>query len=163
MSDAQAAAIVEWARRFDAAKIEYWLFGGWAVDYHAGRVTRSHDDIDFVIWVRDHETVIEMLSATDFEPLRPPLAFICGDVEFEITLIDRAPDGAIVTPGFEEWPWDTGTFRDDVRTLDGYPVRVVSIAGLLAVKTGWQLHFGEPPRPQDLADTQILRELLAEN
>jgi len=57
-----------------------------------------------VIWVRDHERVIEMLYAADFEPLRPPLAFIRNGVEFEITLIARAPDGAIVTPGFEEWP-----------------------------------------------------------
>ena len=45
-----------------------------------------------------------MLYAADFEPLRPPLAFIRNGVEFEITLIARAPDGAIVTPGFEEWP-----------------------------------------------------------
>ena len=26
--------------------IEYWLFGGWAVDFHAGKVTRPHDDLD---------------------------------------------------------------------------------------------------------------------
>ena len=163
MSGAQAAAIVECALRFDAAGIEYWLFGGWAVDYHAGRVTRPHDDVDFVIWVHDHDTVIEMLHAADFEPLRPPLAFIRNGVEFEITLIDRAPTGAIVTPGFESWPWDPGTFRDDVLALHGHPVRVVSIAGLLAVKTEWELHFGEPPRPRDLADAQTLRALLANN
>jgi len=42
-----------------------------------------------------------MLYAADFEPLRPPLAFIRNGVEFEITLIARAADGAIVTPGFE--------------------------------------------------------------
>ena len=159
MSDAQATAIVDWARRLDAAGIEYWLFGGWAVDYHAGRVTRFHEDVDFVIWTRDHEAVIEMLRAADFAPLRPPLAFIRSGVEFEITLIERAQDGAIVTPGFEDWPWDAGTFGDEVRALNGYPVRVVSVAGLLAVKTGWEAHFGEPPRPQDLADAQLLQQL----
>jgi hypothetical protein len=26
--------------------IAYWLFGGWAVDFHAGQVTREHGDID---------------------------------------------------------------------------------------------------------------------
>jgi hypothetical protein len=163
MNDAQAAVIVEWVRRFDAAGIEHWLFGGWAVDHHAGRVTSPHDDVDFVIWTRDHDTVIEMLGAAGFAPLRPSLAFIRNGVEFEITLIDRAQDGAIVTPGFEDWPWDAGTFGDDFRALNGYPVRVVSIAGLLAVKTEWELHFGESPRPQDLADAQILQALLADN
>ncbi len=161
MSDAQAAAIVEWARRFDAAVIEYWLFGGWAVDYHARQVTRSHSDVDFVIWIQDHETVVDMLCAAGFEPLRPPLAFTRNGVEFEITLIDTAPDGAIVTPGFEDWAWDAGTFGDDVQALNGYPVRLVSVSGLLAVKTGWETHLGEPPRPWDRADAQILRHLQA--
>jgi len=41
MSDAQAAAIIEWARRFDAADIEFWLFGGWAVDITLGKL-RGH-------------------------------------------------------------------------------------------------------------------------
>ena len=114
-----------------------------------------------MIWVQDHETVIEMLSAAGFQPLRAPLAFIRDSIEFEITLIDNASDGSIVTPGFEEWPWDAGTFGDDVRSLDRYPVRVVSIVGLLAVKTEWESHFGEIPRPHDLADTHILRQLLS--
>ena len=161
MRDEQATAIVEWARRFEEAGIAYWLFGGWAVDYHAGQVTRPHDDVDFVICGRDHEAVIEMLGVSGFKPLRPPLAYVRDSVEFEITLIDRASDGAIVTPGFEDWPWDAFTFGTDVRALDEYPVRVVSIAGLLAVKTGWESHFGETPRPQDLADTHILRGLLS--
>ena len=30
--------------------IEYWLFGGWAVDFHAGKVTRPHDDLDVTVW-----------------------------------------------------------------------------------------------------------------
>ena len=162
VNDEQVAAIVDWARRLDGARIDYWLFGGWAVDCHAGRITRSHDDVDFVIWAQDHEAVIEMLSADDFEPLRPPLAFIRDGIEFEITLIDRAPDGTTVTPGFEEWPWDAGTFGDDRRILNGYPVRVASITGLLAVKTGWESHFGETPRPRDDADAEILRQLLGD-
>ena len=30
--------------------IEYWLFGGWAVDFYVGSVTRPHDDIDIAVW-----------------------------------------------------------------------------------------------------------------
>jgi len=32
--------------------IEYWLFGGWAVDFHAGKVTRPHDDLDLAVLSR---------------------------------------------------------------------------------------------------------------
>ena len=103
------------------------------------------------------------LRAADFAPLRPPLAFIRSGVEAEITLIDRAHDGAIVTLGFEDWSRDAGTFGDEFRVLNGHPVRVVSVAGLLAVKTRRGAHFGEPPRPQDLADAQLLQQLQASN
>jgi hypothetical protein len=33
--------------------IDYWLFGGWAVDFHARAVTRQHADIDMAIWSMD--------------------------------------------------------------------------------------------------------------
>ena len=29
------------------------LRGGWAVDLHAGAVTREHDDIDIAVWLDD--------------------------------------------------------------------------------------------------------------
>jgi len=28
------------------ATIDYWRFGGWAVDFYVGFVTRPHDDLD---------------------------------------------------------------------------------------------------------------------
>jgi hypothetical protein len=62
-----------------------------------------HRDVDFVIWTREHEAVMEILRAADVEPVRPPLAFIRNGVEFEIMLIERTHDGAIVTTGFEDW------------------------------------------------------------
>jgi hypothetical protein len=30
---------------FAKQSIVYWLFGGWAVDFHAGRVTRHHEGV----------------------------------------------------------------------------------------------------------------------
>lgn len=152
-------AVVEWAGRFEAAKIEYWLFGGWAVDYHVGRVTRDHSDVDFVIWARDHEAVTAMLNDAGYAAVRPPLAWERDGATIELTLIEATEEGLIVTPGFEDWPWDPGTFEADMRSLHGSPVRVVSVAGLLAVKQGWQDHFDEAPRPQDLADIQALSGL----
>jgi hypothetical protein len=62
-----------------------------------------------------------MLRTAEFSPLRPPLGLISDGVEFEITLIDSALHGAIVSPGFEDWPWEAGTFGDEVRGLRRIP------------------------------------------
>jgi hypothetical protein len=31
-------------------RIRFWLRGGWALDFHLGRLTRDHADIDVVTW-----------------------------------------------------------------------------------------------------------------
>ncbi|MBC5810844.1 MAG: hypothetical protein GIW95_08355, partial [Candidatus Eremiobacteraeota bacterium] len=50
----QQLACIAWLdRTFAAEHLDYWLFGGWAVDVHAGRVTRPHDDIDVAVWQVD--------------------------------------------------------------------------------------------------------------
>ena len=161
--DSQAATIIEFSSGFDEAGIEYWLIGGWAVDCHVGHVTRPHGDIDFVIWVADHERVIALMIRAGFVPKRPPLAYERDGVEVELTPINRLDDGVIVTPGYEEWPWYEGSFDDDVGSLHGQPVRIASVDGLLAVKVGWEQHFDEPPRPHDIADIDLLRHLQSGN
>ena len=37
--------------------LEYWLFGGWAVDFWVGGVTREHDDIDIAAWRDDYDAI----------------------------------------------------------------------------------------------------------
>src|SRR5919107_952320 len=55
----QLAALDRVGRLLDAAGIDYWLFGGWAVDFYAGSVTRTHDDVDIAIWLRDLQEIAE--------------------------------------------------------------------------------------------------------
>lgn len=45
--------------------IDCWLFGGWAVDFHAGRVTRHHDDVDLAVWQSDLIVSADCLRRTD--------------------------------------------------------------------------------------------------
>lgn len=40
---------------------EWWVVGGWAIDAFTG-VARPHDDIDLVIWLRDHATAPWLLD-----------------------------------------------------------------------------------------------------
>ena len=49
----QFAALAELVQLLAQHDVPYWLFGGWAVDFHAGRVTREHDDIDIAVWAND--------------------------------------------------------------------------------------------------------------
>jgi dihydrofolate reductase len=49
----QLAALADVDRILAAASQEYWLFGGWAVDFHAGRITRPHGDVDVAVWLAD--------------------------------------------------------------------------------------------------------------
>jgi hypothetical protein len=46
----QLAALARLHEQLERHGIEYWLFGGWAVDFHAGSVTRPHDDLDIAVW-----------------------------------------------------------------------------------------------------------------
>src|SRR3954451_24620878 len=46
----------------EAAGLEHWFFGGWAVDLWVGRITRPHDDIDVLVWRRDEALVDEALQ-----------------------------------------------------------------------------------------------------
>ncbi|HYO33337.1 MAG TPA: hypothetical protein VES21_10850, partial [Nocardioidaceae bacterium] len=64
MDDARGmAALGSAASALGAAELEYWLFGGWAVDVWVGRLTRPHDDIDILVWRRDEARVHEALEA----------------------------------------------------------------------------------------------------
>ncbi len=50
------------AGALDAAELEHWFFGGWAVDLWVGRLTRPHDDIDVLVWREDQAPVHEALQ-----------------------------------------------------------------------------------------------------
>jgi hypothetical protein len=59
----QLAALARIHELLDGHGIEYWLFGGWAVDFHAGSVTRTHDDLDIAVWLKDHNRIAALLAA----------------------------------------------------------------------------------------------------
>ena len=62
------------ARPVDAllerAGIAYWLFGGWAVDFYAGSITRPHFDVDIAVWLDDLPRIAALLEADGWR-MRP--------------------------------------------------------------------------------------------
>ncbi len=59
---AQLATIGWLDALFTAQGLDYWLFGGWAVDFHAGRVTRDHADVDVAVWAADLDRIRALLE-----------------------------------------------------------------------------------------------------
>ena len=58
----QLVALARVSAQLDANGIDYWLFGGWAVDFYAGEETRPHSDVDLAIWRDDLQRIVELLE-----------------------------------------------------------------------------------------------------
>jgi hypothetical protein len=144
---------------FDAAGIEHWLFGGWAVDFHVGEMTREHGDIDLGIWLDDMPRIEEALAAGGWVDLLDPdvdggKAFGRGDVRLELTYLYRDPGGEVYTPLLDgtRGRWTDQALADEVGERDGVRCRVVSLASTIWMK--------ERARNEiDRADCEALRAL----
>src|SRR5439155_10690390 len=92
--------------------IEYWLFGGWAVDLHAGSVTRVHDDVEIAVWLEDHERIAALLVADGWkhapeEDEEGYTGYERGTVRLEVAFLARDENGQVYTPlreGRATWP-----------------------------------------------------------
>ena len=121
--------------------VDYWLFGGWAVDFHAGRVTRTHADLDVAVWSHDGDRVAALLEGQRWAhtPEAGEDGYTCyesGDVRLEVAFLARDHERCVYTPlreGRGEWPDDA--FGDDVVELLGVQARVIRVGALIADKS----------------------------
>lgn len=142
-----------------------WLSGGWALDFHVGKVTRSHSDIDVIVHENDREGFWDAVRAADVcDNAIESSAVIdivqCEGIQVEVTYVYEVGE-EIVTRGVEQWPWPPGSFEAPPRRFRGLDFMVVSIEGLLDMKTRYEEFFDEPMRPHDKVDTQLLKDLAA--
>ena len=84
-------------------EIEYWLFGGWAVDFHAGSITRAHFDVDIAVWLADLPRIAALLEEDGWRHAPDPdenggTGYERDGVRLELTYLVRREDGGIVTP-----------------------------------------------------------------
>jgi hypothetical protein len=135
------AAIAELDQLLRRHDVAYWLFGGWAVDFHAGRLTREHGDIDIAIWSNDRERVATLLL--DRAWVHRPEAGEDGytryernEIRLEVAFLARDERGEVYTPlrdGRGEWPPDS--FGDEVAQLRAVRARVIGRESLIADKS----------------------------
>jgi hypothetical protein len=120
----QLAALSRIHRLFAERGVDYWLFGGWAVDFHAGAITRAHDDLDVAVWSRDTGRVRRVLTAAgwSYTPEEEEYAvYEHSGVRLEVAPRDRGT-------------WPAGSFGDDTAELNGIRARIVSLSSLRADK-----------------------------
>lgn len=155
----QIAAIQSLHGALRAAGIEYWLFGGWAVDFWVGRVTRDHDDIDAAAWRRDYDNIRAALLSSGWR--HTPVAdevvgtrYTWRSSEVEFTFVE-ARDGAIVIPIPEhEVVWTAEPFGEAERSLSGVQARVIPLEVLRAGKQ--QAREASAEAAKDVADFAAL-------
>jgi lincosamide nucleotidyltransferase A/C/D/E len=75
-----ASDVVEIAARLGAARIDFWIEGGWGVDALLGEQTRTHDDLDLGVRLDDVERIGVALPEFARSDDEWPSAFVLRDV-----------------------------------------------------------------------------------
>jgi dihydrofolate reductase len=137
----QLAALASVAALLHRDGLDYWLFGGWAVDFYAGSVTRPHDGVDVAVWRDDLPRIVELLESDEWRHAPYPdedggTGYERAGVRLELTYLVRNDDGAIVIPMRDFEPiWPDGTFGSEVRELRGVRARIISLSTLVGGKS----------------------------
>jgi hypothetical protein len=137
----QLAALARVHELLEEHGIEYWLFGGWAVDFHARSVTRPHADIDLAVWLNDYNRIAALLAAEGWKHAPEEAEdgytrYERGPVRLELAIIARDEDGQAYTPVREgRGTWPDGAFEDDTAELHGVRARIISLRALRADKS----------------------------
>jgi len=143
--------------------LDYWLFGGWAVDFHAGRVTRDHEDIDIAVWQADLDRLRGLLEGEGWVPAPDRgedgyTGYARDQVRLELAFLARDDAGTPYTPlehGRGEWP--SGSFGDARAELAGVTASVVGLAALVEDKAG--ARDDAAVAAKDRADLAVLTSL----
>jgi len=137
----QLSALAQTHELFASSGIEYWLFGGWAVDFHVGSITRPHDDIDLAVWLDDHDRIARLLGAQGWQHAPDPdedggTGYEREAVRLELTFLVRGDAGEVYIPlraGHARWLDEA--LSTEVAELSGVRARAVGLASLQRSKS----------------------------
>ncbi len=117
----------------DQAGYGYWLFGGWAVDFYVGAVTRRHDDIDLAVWLHEAPAIGSLLETEGWQ--HKPTAeedggtgYDRGTVRLELTFLVEDTGRVFIPLRNGRVLWSPEPLGDDTRDLRGVRTRVVGLA-----------------------------------
>jgi hypothetical protein len=162
-AETQLAALAEVVTQLEAESIDYRLFGGWAVDFHVGRITREHTDVDLAVALHDMPRLRASLEQRGWRHAPEPdedggTGFERDGVRLEVTFLVPLEDG---TPAiaFRAAPvaWAAVASAGEMRKLRGIRCRVISHAELVRGKSTPRTYPDDAAR--DRADYEALLAL----
>lgn len=164
---AQLRALGQVVRALDEIDARYWLYGGWAVDFHAGSLTRHHADLDLAVWLDDLPRIALRLGNEGWVHRPSPdddggTAYVRGDVRLELACLVRdEEDGTIYTPhnAGRRGRWSEEALGTDVRELNGVRAHIVSLTPLSRSKSSQRDDPADAAK--DKADAEVLARLVA--
>ncbi|HZT97442.1 MAG TPA: hypothetical protein VFB34_11475 [Chloroflexota bacterium] len=159
----QLEALSQVATALAAAGFEYWVYGGWAVDLYAGRVTRPHFDVDFAVWLADLPGIRRLLQDLGFEHAPDPeedggTGFERAGVRLELTFLEPGEGGNVMIPMRQGLAvFSPGPIPYETRSLVGATCRVMGLQSLARGKS----HPRDDPDDarKDRADNAVLQQL----
>jgi hypothetical protein len=159
----QLAALADVGEVLDRGGFEYWLFGGWAVDFHVGTVTREHEDIDLAVWLHDAAAVESLLQAHGWQHSPQPgedggTGYERGAVRVELTYLVTDEEDRISLPLRDQNVlWSEKPLGNEVRELHSVRARVIPLELLRTGKSAPRHDPDEAAR--DRADFEALARL----
>jgi Aminoglycoside-2''-adenylyltransferase len=162
-AEQQLAAIASLSGALDERGLEYWLFGGWAVDFWVGSITRDHDDIDVAARQSDQDAIKAALLGLGWRhtPAVDEVVgtrYQLGGVEAEFTFVVPDADGRIFIPFDQPLMWSAEPFGSDRRELLGVSCRTISLRLLTEGKRKF-VDKGRAEAAKDRADYEALAKL----
>jgi lincosamide nucleotidyltransferase A/C/D/E len=158
---AEGADVIEILDALDAAHVDAWLDGGWAVDAALGEQTREHQDVDLVFAVDDVATARTALAELGFELVEgaPHTNFVLRDsrnreIDVHPVRFDEAGNGVYRMVNGEDWIFPAEGFSGRGR-IGQREVRCLSPdVQMLNHAVGYE------PHDTDFHDMQLLHDRL---
>ncbi|MBP0725803.1 hypothetical protein J5Y03_11535 [Bacillus sp. RG28] len=167
-TESQLKVLKEISTLSEAIGIEFWLRGGWAIDFLLGKITRSHDDIDIITWINNREQLEYELSKVGYvqTPVKEEFRlrqsdFLKDNVEITFGYITHSEGGSLIMNGLPEWKWREDSLLSQSYMLQGISAQVLNPKQLLEEKEVYE-RIGRIPRLKDAESKKILRRIISD-
>jgi hypothetical protein len=165
-TESQLKVLSEISAIFSSLGYDFWLRGGWAIDFLLGRITRPHEDIDLITWIQHREQLEQALSEIGYErtPVKEQFRerqsnFRKDSVDVSFGYISRTNEGSLIMNGLAEWIWRADSLLPQYFKLNGVSAHVLNPRQLLEEKEVYE-KIGRTPRPKDLESKKILHSII---
>lgn len=153
---------------FEGINAEFWMRGGWAIDFLLGEITRPHSDIDIVTWITDREQLENALLKADYEqiPVKEEFRnrqsdFRKDNVDITFCYITYNFDGSLIMNGLPEWVWRAESLLPQYFQLHGISAKALHPKQLLEEKEIYE-QIGRPYRQKDAESKKILHRIISD-